>query len=126
MADFGSNLRDARVRAGLTQDELGEKIGAGGNTVARWERNERLPSDPAQLVKLAIELDTTVENLAGESPIRGSQAEAFREGLRAAARRMRAVATELDAGNEGHEGRPDVVLPPLPADQKNGNQRKRA
>lgn len=36
-------IRDARDRAGLSQAELGEKIGVDAMTVSRWERGESLP-----------------------------------------------------------------------------------
>ncbi len=45
---FGPRLRAARTRAGLTQAALAERIGYTPNTVARWERGERVPHPSVQ------------------------------------------------------------------------------
>lgn len=110
--DFGANLRAARERAGLTQAELAEAVGdVTANAIARWERNERTPGNPEQLVRVAEILHTTVETLVGRAP--AERDEVFLEGLQAAARRLRELATELDAGVAGAP--PARVLPPIPA-----------
>jgi transcriptional regulator with XRE-family HTH domain len=49
----GKELRRIRQRMGLTQKQLGEKLGVAENTVARWERDEMKISEPAvKLVKI--------------------------------------------------------------------------
>jgi len=49
----GAELRRLRLAAGLTQRELGRRLGRDGNTVARYERDEiRVPPPTAQLVRL--------------------------------------------------------------------------
>ncbi len=40
----GQLIREARLRAGLTQAELGERIGQQQSVVARWERGAVTPS----------------------------------------------------------------------------------
>ncbi len=40
----GELIREARLRAGLTQTELGERIGQQQSVVARWERGAVIPS----------------------------------------------------------------------------------
>jgi transcriptional regulator with XRE-family HTH domain len=40
----GDLIREARLRAGLTQAELGGKIGKPQSVVARWERGDVVPS----------------------------------------------------------------------------------
>lgn len=40
----GSLIREARLRSGLTQQELGEKLGLAQSAIARWERDEAIPS----------------------------------------------------------------------------------
>jgi transcriptional regulator with XRE-family HTH domain len=40
----GDLIREARLRAGLTQAELGERIGQPQSAVARWERGAVTPS----------------------------------------------------------------------------------
>lgn len=39
-----SLLREARLRAGLTQQELGERAKRGASAIGRWERGEVKPS----------------------------------------------------------------------------------
>jgi transcriptional regulator with XRE-family HTH domain len=40
----GDLIREARLRAGLTQAELGERIGRPQSVIARWERGAVTPS----------------------------------------------------------------------------------
>lgn len=40
----GDLLREARLRAGLTQAELGRRAGRPQSVIGRWERGEVLPS----------------------------------------------------------------------------------
>lgn len=40
----GDLLREARRRAGLTQAELGHRVGRPQSVIGRWERGEVLPS----------------------------------------------------------------------------------
>jgi transcriptional regulator with XRE-family HTH domain len=48
----GGLIREARLRAGLSQTELGDRVGKDRAQIARWERNAVAPS-----------LDTLVELL---------------------------------------------------------------
>jgi transcriptional regulator with XRE-family HTH domain len=43
MSSSGSLLREARLRAGLSQGELGERIGKDRAQIARWERDANSP-----------------------------------------------------------------------------------
>jgi transcriptional regulator with XRE-family HTH domain len=40
----GDLVREARLRAGLTQAELGSRVGKPQSVIARWERGDVLPS----------------------------------------------------------------------------------
>jgi transcriptional regulator with XRE-family HTH domain len=40
----GDLIREARLRSGLTQAELGKKIGKPQSVIARWERGDVTPS----------------------------------------------------------------------------------
>jgi transcriptional regulator with XRE-family HTH domain len=40
----GDLVREARLRAGLTQDELGTRLGKAQSVIARWERGDATPS----------------------------------------------------------------------------------
>lgn len=41
--NFGTNLRDYRKANGLTQKELGARIGVTSQAVTKWENGSRLP-----------------------------------------------------------------------------------
>ena len=56
-------LREARVAAGLTQQQLDSEVGlAGGDAVARWERGATQPR-PATLRRLATVLEVAPADL---------------------------------------------------------------
>ena len=60
--DFGENLRAMRGAKGITQKELGEKIGVTPVTIGNWERGTRQPSFEF-LVKLANALSVSTDVL---------------------------------------------------------------
>jgi len=59
---FGWNLRIARQRAGLTQQELGERIGGSQPQIAGWEGGVCCPRMPSA-VRLAEALDVDLGEL---------------------------------------------------------------
>jgi transcriptional regulator with XRE-family HTH domain len=88
-AAIGRRILDARLRAGLTQAELGRRIGHEGPTVARWESGEnRIYA--ATLRRIARELGVTVAHLYGDDE--GEPNDAFSRAARAA------TPDERDAG----------------------------
>lgn len=56
----GSQIAILRKQKGLTQNELGERLGISFQAVSKWERGETLP-DTAILLDLAEVLETTVD-----------------------------------------------------------------
>lgn len=56
----GSQISMLRKQKGLTQNELGERLGVSFQAVSKWERGETLP-DTAILLDLAEILETTVD-----------------------------------------------------------------
>lgn len=42
--NFSQNLKHFRVQSGMTQDELGKKIGRDYSTIGKWENGTRSPS----------------------------------------------------------------------------------
>lgn len=65
MADLplcGARLRRQRLAANLTQDELGERVGASKVSISRWESGERA-ARPATVAKLAQALGCSPEDL---------------------------------------------------------------
>lgn len=65
--EFGKNITLLRNKKGMTQTELGERLGVSFQAVSKWERGETLP-DISILTDLADILETTTDYLlrAGE------------------------------------------------------------
>lgn len=60
--DFGSKLKELRVKAGLTQKQLAEQIGVTKSVVSFYERQERTPS-PEILRKLSVVFHVSTDYL---------------------------------------------------------------
>ncbi len=58
----GGQIALLRKNSGLTQTELGERLGVSFQAVSKWERGETLP-DVGLLLDLASVLRTTVDNI---------------------------------------------------------------
>ena len=69
--DFGARLTEARQRAGLSQAQLAEKVGADRRVVAHWERRS-VTLKPEQLIALAAALDMTTDGLLGLKPAKAN------------------------------------------------------
>lgn len=61
----GQRIKTARERAGITQFELGEKVGVSGVAIMRYEKDQRQPR-LEQLSKIARALGTTLYELVGD------------------------------------------------------------
>ena len=61
---LGERVKELRKEAGLTQIELGEKLGVDRNTIRRWENNENPPSEE-NLVLLSRCFDVSMYYLLG-------------------------------------------------------------
>lgn len=65
-----SNLKMFRLRSGLTQEDIAEKVGVSRQAVAKWERGESMP-DIESCIKLSdiygISLDALVRNMHSEA-----------------------------------------------------------
>lgn len=66
MIVLGRNLAKWRMYNGLTQDQLGRRLGLAQSTISNYERGEKIPNIHT-LVKLARELHTTTDALLGLS-----------------------------------------------------------
>ena len=62
--DFGSRLKELRVQAGLTQKQLGDRLGVTKSVVSFYELRERTPS-PEVLVKIAAVFHVSTDYLLG-------------------------------------------------------------
>lgn len=65
-AILGMRIRERRRRAGITQSDLAERIGISASYLNLIERNKRRIAGPI-LAKIAIELDTDIEEFDGAS-----------------------------------------------------------
>ena len=63
---LGTRIRELRKKNGLTQTQLGEKVGVDGNTVSRWELG-KLGIGKDYILKLAQTLNTSTGYLLGET-----------------------------------------------------------
>ena len=103
MSGLGQSLRAARIRAGLTQKELGDRIGVNGTTISGWERDLHAVSVYA-VKRIAKVCGVSVEDIRAGSvpePYLPELKEYQREQLRAIAlrqiRRPRAHVVDQDA-----------------------------
>ena len=62
---IGERIREARKRKGLSQEQLGEKLGLSFQAVSTWETGKFIP-DPEHLPALAKELDLSLDGLFAE------------------------------------------------------------
>lgn len=70
--NIGKLIKQLRIRAGLTQNELAERIGVGNKAVSKWEQGRGIP-DISLLYRLSLELDEDIESiLAGNLANLGS------------------------------------------------------
>ena len=60
MQNVGRQIESLRKSKGMTQSDLGERLGVSFQAVSKWERGETLP-DTAILVPLSEVLETTVD-----------------------------------------------------------------
>ena len=66
---FGQRFSRLRKQRGLTQEELGEKVGLSGQAVSKWENDMSMP-DVSLLVELSELLGVSLDELLGkEQPL---------------------------------------------------------
>lgn len=68
MIQLGSRIRQARDRAGLTQEQLAERIGVSRTAVARYESGEIEPK-LHNLAAIALALNVSADELLGIRPV---------------------------------------------------------
>lgn len=64
MADFGSRLRELRVRRGLRQKDLASELGLAQTTIANYEQRLRFPDEPT-LLRIADFFSVSLDHLMG-------------------------------------------------------------
>ena len=60
--ELGQNILEFRKKAGLSQEQLGEKVDVTRQTISNWELGETSPN-PEQLKKLSKALNVSVDEL---------------------------------------------------------------
>ncbi len=63
---FGQRFSRLRKQRGLTQEELGEKVGLSGQAVSKWENDASMP-DVSLLVDLSDILGVSLDELLGKA-----------------------------------------------------------
>ncbi|GAB6640533.1 hypothetical protein BOVMAS10_16590 [Streptococcus uberis] len=69
---FPQRLKKLRKEKGLTQKELGERLGVKQNTFTNWENGKREPN-LSTILKLAEILETTTDDLLGYTILSANQ-----------------------------------------------------
>lgn len=69
-----AQLKRLREKAGLTQEQLGQKLGVGQSTVGMWETGERLPRAD-KLPELARILNCTIDDLLNPESVSDAQSQ---------------------------------------------------
>lgn len=67
--EIGKNLRRLRAKAGLTQQDIADKLDVSRVAVGQWESDKSMPRK-SNLIQLADLFGTTVADLMGEPPER--------------------------------------------------------
>ena len=68
---FGERLAEARIKAGLSQAQLAERMGVNQRLITHWERRS-ITLKPEQLTALAAALNVSADELLGIKPARQS------------------------------------------------------
>lgn len=63
---LSENIKNLRKAKGMSQEELAIKLNVVRQTISKWEKGLSVP-DSEMLIKIAEELDTTVNVLLGET-----------------------------------------------------------
>ena len=62
--EIHKKIKEARINAGLTQEQVAEILGTSPQTISRWETGTSTP-DIMMLPKIASYFDITVDELLG-------------------------------------------------------------
>lgn len=69
--DIGAKIKDARIKAGLTQEQTAEALGVSRQTISNWE-NEKTYPDIVSVVKMSDLYDVSLDRLLkGEQEMSG-------------------------------------------------------
>jgi len=64
------NLREARIRAGLSQGELAEKVGTTQPTISNWEHDKgTLSAQQEKILRAVLDLGSSANGAVDASPL---------------------------------------------------------
>lgn len=66
--DIGYNIRSARIRAGLTQEQAAERLLVSRQTISNWENNKTIP-DALQVQSICSEYGVSAEWLINDKSV---------------------------------------------------------
>ena len=69
--EYGATIREFRIKAGLSQEQLGERVGVSRSAVYNWEKEKYAPTDAQNIAALEIALGLqggTIYNLIYGNP----------------------------------------------------------
>lgn len=95
----GNSIKTCRKAAGLTQAELGEKLGVGQYIIAKWETGVNNPA-PDDLTKIAKILGVSVAALFGEQAPTGNTTQPPPPEARTRAAQMQKVFEKLKPADQ--------------------------
>jgi transcriptional regulator with XRE-family HTH domain len=108
---FGQRLHTLREQAGLSQQQLADKLGLTHRAYAHWERNP-LALRPDQMLNLAQTLNVSVDELVGTNGTRkrgtgptGKMKQLFEAASRLPRSQQQKIAAVLEASVNQHAAR---------------------
>jgi transcriptional regulator with XRE-family HTH domain len=109
--EFGERLCEMRERAGLSQQQLAERVGVSQRAYSYWERYS-VTLRPDQLLKLASALSISVEELVGSAQTKrkgagpaGKMRQLFEEASKLPRSKQQQIAAVLEAFIAQHSER---------------------
>ncbi len=109
--EFGQRLCELRERAGLSQQQLAERVGVSQRAYSYWERYS-VTLRPDQLLKLASALSISVEELVGSAQAKrkgagpaGKMRQLFEEASKLPRSKQQQIAAVLEAFIAQHSER---------------------
>lgn len=94
----GARIREYREAAGLSQTEVGRRLGVKQQSVGKWERGSALPQG-ARLAELADVLGVTVAEILGQRDLSSGRLDAIERRLNQLEALVQDLARELrDSG----------------------------
>ena len=96
----GARIRECRKAAGLSQAELGRRVGVSQQAVGQWEKGVNLP-EGARLVAVAEALAVSVDELLGQRDLTSARLDGIERRLTLLEALVQDLARELRGDGPG-------------------------